>query len=529
MSRSETRAARFTPLAPAPHLMNVKGGWPGHLLALLCGLLTTFSLAPFFVWPLGIAASALLLATLHGQHRRVILWRCWLFGVGLFGSGTSWVYVSIQQHGNAPAPLATFLVFLFTALLALFTVMMGLLYSIAARPRHRANASGLVFAACWTLCEWLRCWLLTGFPWLFLGNAHLTTPLSGWAPVTGVLGISFVVALTGAALYQAISSRGKGRWHLALAALALWLCGWALQQSDWVEPAGAPLQVVLIQPNIAQSDKWQAEEFNNILRIYEQLSAPAWGADLVIWPEAAIPRLYQYIPKRIARLDRLAHDNASTLITGIPYRLDPAGDSASTEQTIYYNSVIALGEGSGAYFKQRLVPFGEYVPLEHWLRGIIGFFDLPMSHMSWGPARQEPINAGPWQLAPFICYEVVYPDMVARDSANAHFIVNVSNDSWFGHSIGPLQHFQIARMRALENGRYLLRGTNNGITAIIDHRGRVLSQAEQFTRTTVSGQAIPMRGQTPFSRLGSLPVISVCLLIVLIGSFGIRIRPNSPG
>jgi apolipoprotein N-acyltransferase len=256
------------------------------------------------------------------------------------------------------------------------------------------------------------------------------------------------------------------------------------------------------------------------MHIYRELSEQAWAADLVIWPEAAIPRLYQYIPRQLGELDLLAQEHATTLLTGIPYRYDKPTDPAS-ERVTYYNSVVALGTGSGIYFKQRLVPFGEYVPLERWLRGVIDFFDLPMSHMSWGPAKQNSLTTGPWRIAPFICYEVVYPDLVAHDSRDAHFIVTVSNDSWFGHSIGPPQHFQIARMRALENGRYVLRGTNNGITAIIDHQGHILAQAEQFIRTVIYGEAAPMQGQTPFNRLGSLPVVGCSLLITCLGMLNV--------
>ena len=375
----------------------------------------------------------------------------------------------------------------------------------------------MVFAACWTLAEWLRCWLLTGFPWLFLGNAHLETPLAGWAPVAGVLGISFITALSGAGLYLAFALRGRRRWALALIATSLWLGGAGLRQINWVEATGKPLRAAIIQPNIPQALKWQPQAFNHIIDIYSQLSSQAWTADLVIWPEAAIPRLYQYIPRQIEQLNQLALDNQATLITGIPYRYDPPTTDSSHHSSTYYNSVIALGAGSGIYFKQRLVPFGEYVPLEQWLRGIIDFFDLPMSHMSWGPKAQDTLTAGPWRLAPLVCYEVVYPDMVAHDSASADFIINISNDSWFGHSIGPLQHFQIARMRALENGRFLLRGTNNGVSAIIDHRGRVLHRAEQFTRSVIHGQAQAMQGRTLFSRTGSLPVIGLCLVIVTLG------------
>ena len=200
------------------------------------------------------------------------------------------------------------------------------------------------------------------------------------------------------------------------------------------------------------------------------------------------------------------------MFTGVPFLVE--------EGEGYYNSVVALGQGAGVYHKQHLVPFGEYVPLESVLRGLIAFFDLPMSAFSAGPADQPPLLAGAYRVAPYVCYEVVYPEMVARSARNADLLLTVSNDSWFGKSIGPLQHLQMAQMRALENGRYMIRGTNNGVSAIIDHRGRIVARSKQYVETTLKGQVDVMLGNTPFGSFGVTPVIAGCgitlLLMVLI-------------
>lgn len=489
-------------------------GWRGAVLSVGAGVLVTLSLAPFGFWPAGIIAALLLRAALEGQSSRVIMLRSWLFGVGLFGSGTSWVYVSIQEHGHASIALASFLIVLFTLGLALFNLMAGWLFSLCSRRAPGWN--WLAFPATWVLGEWLKSWLLTGFPWLFLGYAHLATPLAGWAPLVGVLGVSFVVALTGSIMYQlAITTRQRQLWLAGLVA-ALWIGGAGLRQINWVEPAAEPVQVAMIQPDIPQAMKWRPEAYEQIIKSYLKQTAPLWGTELIIWPEAAIPRLYQSASALIDQLDRKAAGNGSTLITGIPYRVDPGGDSRAT----LYNSVVALGDGSGVYFKQRLVPFGEYVPLERWLRGLIAFFDLPMSSFSRGPVNQQPLKAGKHSLAPFVCYEIVYPDLVANDARPADILLTVSNDSWFGRSIGPHQHFEIARMRALENGRYLIRGTNNGISGLVDHRGEVLQTAPQFTATVLRGEVVPMRGVTPYGRWGNLPLLLLALLAILPGALG---------
>ncbi len=487
-------------------------GRRGDLLCPVAGLMVTLSLAPFGFWPAGIAAVFLLRALLEGQARRTILWRSWLFGVGLFGSGTSWVYVSIQEHGHASVALASFLIILFTLGLALFNLLAGWLYSLSNQRAPEWN--WLALPASWVLGEWLKSWLLTGFPWLFLGYAHLSTPLAGWAPLTGVLGISFVVALTGSALYQLCISARRRQLAMVCLLAALWMGGAGLRRIDWVAPVGEPVQVAMIQPDIRQAMKWRPEAYKQIIDTYLRQTAQLWGTDLIIWPEAAIPRLYHNAGTLLEQLDRRAASSGSTLITGIPYRAAASGESSPG----LYNSVVALGKGSGMYFKQRLVPFGEYVPLERWLRGMIAFFDLPMSSFSWGRPNQEPLQAGAVTLAPFICYEVVYPAMVASDSRRADIILTVSNDSWFGRSIGPHQHFEIARMRALENGRYLIRGTNNGISGLVDYRGKVLQTAPQFTATVLRGAVVPMQGITPYGRWGNLPVVALALVLILLGA-----------
>lgn len=482
------------------------GRWPGHLAALLAGVLQVLSLAPFSFWPAGIAAIGLLYWLLQRQKTSTVILRCWLFGVGLYGSGISWIYVSIHEHGNAPPLLAGFLVALFTCLLALLPATAGACYRWISGPAPRLG--GLIFAACWVLVEWLRSWLLTGFPWLYSGYGHIDTALAGWAPVAGVLGITLIATLTGVAVADFLSDRSPRRLRLPALAALLWIAGWGLQQHEWVHLGGNAVRVGMIQPNIPQTVKWQPLAYGRIIASYRRLSSELWNNDIIVWPEAAIPRLYQRASGLIAELDSEAASHGASLITGIPFQKSQPGEGDSA----WYNSAVVLGNGEGQYFKQRLVPFGEYVPLAQWLRGLISFFDLPMSHMSWGAKNQPPLQAGPWKLAPFICYEIVYADLVARDTAAADFILTISNDSWFGRSIGPLQHFQMARMRALENGRYLIRSTNNGITAIVDHRGQVTHRSEPFTRTTLQGEARPMQGRTPFSYLGSLPTVFICLL-----------------
>lgn len=499
-------------------------GWIAYLIALLAGCLVTLSLAPFDIWPAGIASVALLAWLLNSQSHSGAIKIGWFYGVGLFGSGSSWIYVSIHEYGYAPVPLATFLTLLWTISMALFVVIHTSIYCRWVRDLRYGKTLG--FAALMVVMEWFRSWFLTGFPWLYLGYAHIDTPLAGWAPVAGVYAVSFCVALTGAVSCQLLLQRfsntdEKHPLRLASgAAILVWLAGGLLQWADWVSPADRPpVSVAMVQTNISQDVKWNRDQYWPTLALYESSSKPLWEAhDIVIWPEAAIPGYYQNAVEFFERISAQASEHDTSLITGIPY-LFPA--TATTERR-YHNSIMGFGSGSGTYFKQRLVPFGEYVPLENVLRGLIQFFDMPMSAFSAGPSDQAPLRAGDLTLAPFICYEIVYPELITQWLPQADLLITISNDAWFGNSIGPLQHLQMAQMRALESGRYLLRATGTGVTAIIDQRGQIAVRGTQFKREVISGKARVFTGSTPYSRFGNWPLLIVCLLL-LSPVIGIRL------
>jgi len=478
-------------------------------LAPTAGALVTLSLAPFHLWPAGIISCALYAYLLCTCSVREGVWRSWLYGLGMFGSGVSWVYVSINDFGGAGPALATFLIVLFcVGLSVLFQVSFGWFYVRFVRALPGGMLVG--FPASWVLAEWLRSWLLTGFPWLYLGYAHLDTPIAGWAPVVGVYGLSFVCALTGVCLFLAWRSRqAVACATYAVIVITLWAGGAVLKPIEWVvKGSEKPLSVVIFQPNVPQEHKWDPDWYQPILRQLREASEPHYGADILVWPEAAIPNFYQRARSFLDPIDERAAANETTLFVGVPFMAEQ-GEG-------YYNSVTALGEGSGVYHKQHLVPFGEYVPLEGLLRGLIAFFDLPMSAFSAGPLDQAPLRAGPFRVATSVCYEVVYPEMVARSARNSDLLLTVSNDSWFGRSIGPLQHLQMAQMRALENGRYMIRGTNNGVSAIVDHRGQIVSRSEQYVEATLKGEVNVMLGNTPFGTFGVTPVIASCGIALLL-------------
>lgn len=485
-------------------------GIRGDALSLVAGCLIPFSLAPYHIWPLSILALVMLMASLQNINSTRALLRGWLFGLGLYGTGASWVYVSIHQYGQAPALLALSLTGLFVAFLALsFTASFSWCY-----VRFRVSAT-LGFPALWILFEWLRSWLLTGFPWLQIGYAHMDTALSGWAPVTGLYGVSFASALCSSLLFSGLTHLMAAHPKKAVATLcwllAPWICGWALQQIQWTGGPVTPLKVTLLQPNIPQDIKWLAQQQGKTLQLLRDEALRQPRSDLLVWPENAIPLFHHQASDFIDSLDAVLKRNATSVISGIPWR----NSSAPYGNGSLHNSVFVFGNGAGVYHKQKLVPFGEYVPLQELLRGLIGFFNLPMSDFRPGPSNQSPLtikhNGGKISVMPYICYEIVYPDFVRRSAGDSQLLVTISDDSWFGKSIGPHQHLQMARMRALENARYLLRSTNTGITAIIDPRGDILSQARPFERSTITETIRIESGLTLYGRIGSWPILVTAL------------------
>ena len=505
--------------SPTPVLTSLlsEQPWLRAATLLVAGALQTLTFSPFNWWWLGPVSVALILLCCLPLASQKLFRAGWLVGLGLFGSGASWVYISISEHGNTSMPLAIILTVIFVAGLALFHGLAFWAWGKLAKDSIIRRL--LLFPAVWILGDWVRGWLLTGFPWLYLGTAHVDGPLGGFAPLVGVHGVTFLVTVTGGAAiaswWLARNTRYASAAIVAVVALLPWLTGPAVSTAQWTTLDEEPTTFASMQGNIPQQIKWDPDFLRDQIVAYLELTADHWNSDLILWPETAIPIPQDQAGKVIDHIGEELGEN-STLITGIPWY----GFSDSIEDFTFHNSIMAIGSGGGIYHKQKLVPFGEYVPLQQWLRGLIGFFDLPMSSFSPGPSDQAPLDANGTNIMPFICYEVAYPDFVARNASNAGLLLTISNDGWFGDSIGPLQHLQIARMRALETGRYMLRGTNNGVTAIIDHKGRITETIPQFERGVLTGEVYSAEGSTPYMQSGSWPVLTLAAILVVF----VRVR-----
>ena len=457
--------------------------------------------APAGLFPLAILTFAVLVHLWSKAAPRRAFWTGYAFGLGLFGFGVSWIYVSLHTFGGMPMPLAALATLLFCAFLALFPAGAGWLQArVPAPPWVRAC---LVAPAAWTLFEWLRSWIFTGFPWLSAGYAALGWPLQGYAPLLGVFGLSFLSLSLGGMAWLLFRQR---KLAAALPFVAVLGAGEAARHLQWTEPAGEPFSAALLQGNIEQDLKFRPERYAAILETYARL-AEATQARLIVFPETAVPRFYDRIePEYLARLEALAKRNGGDFLLGVPYR---------TREGAYYNSVISLGTAPRqAYHKSHLVPFGEVFPYgSRWLLNIL---NMPLADFSRGGAGQPPIAAAGQRIAVNVCYEDAFGDEIARRLPEATLLVNVSNVAWFGDSLAPAQHLQIARLRAVETGRMHLAATNTGITAAIDRDGRVLGRLPQFSEGRLEVTARGYTGATPYARYLDWPAVVVSLLILVV-------------
>ncbi len=486
---------------------------PRGLGILAAGAIAPLSLAPFDFWPAAPLSLLLLLYLLKNCSAKQAFWLGWLFGLGFYGFGSSWVYNSIHEYGYAPVPLAVLLTFLFVAGLSfLLSATMAYCYVKYLARFHWGTLIG--FPALWVLFEWLRSWLLTGFPWLYLGYAHVDTWLAEWAPLIGVYGLSLIVVLQSTLVFHLLT-RKRNIYAILFVLIFPWLLAYPLSMISWSHNVSKPLTVTLIQPNISQHVKWLPQQKPKTLRLLKEQTQQHLSSDLIVWPENAIPLFLHQAKNYLHGMELMARNSQTSIISGIPFWQEDAGQT-----TVLHNSIVAFGNGTqDLYHKQKLVPFGEYVPWQQLLRGVIQFFDLPMSDFMPGPSNQSSLalesQFGSYRIAPYICYEIVYPDFVRKLSRDSQLMLTISDDSWFGRSIGPHQHLQMARMRARENSRYLIRGTNTGLTAVINHRGEIQSRSGQFEQTNLTDTVQLRSGLTPFTRWGSLPILLLCILLLV--------------
>ncbi len=482
--------------------------------AAFVGALTTFAFAPYQVWPLAFVSVAALLYLISGQSAKKAAWIGYAWGFGQFATGISWVHVSIDNFGGMPKFASLLLMTMLVGYLAIYPALFaGLLNRFA--PNNNRTRFFVLAPALWLVSDWLRGWVMTGFPWLWLGYSQIDSPLASFAPIGGVELITLLIVISSGAISYALLNR---HWLTLIVPAVILATGFGLRNINWVTlNPDSTTKVALVQGNIEQALKWVPSQRWPTIMKYIDLTRQNWDADIIIWPEAAIPAFEFEISSFLANLDSNAKAHNSAVITGVVNQ---------DEQRRFYNSILSLGDTAYGdysydlekrYHKHHLLPFGEFVPFEEILRPIAPFFNLPMSSFSRGEFIQPNIDANGKQLAPALCYEIIFGEQVRENiTADTDFILTLSNDAWFGRSIGPLQHMEIARMRALEFAKPVIRSTNNGVTAVTDFKGNITAQLPQFETGVLRTQVTSTTGQTPYHGYGSWPLylwVAFCLAI----------------
>lgn len=506
---------------PVPSGRRRGRGFAADAACVAAGAVLPFAFAPFGLFPVAFASLAVLFLAWRGCRtpRRAFL-RGWLFGLGAFGAGTSWVRESFA-FGNVPDALGLVLAAGFVGCLALYPAVLGWIVARAAPAgargslrKREGDAPRLLalYPAAWMLGEWLRGWALTGFTWLQVGYAQIDAPASGWLPVAGVYGAGALAAFVAGALAWALLGRDRRAFALLGGAAVLWGAGAVLARVEWTRPAGPPVEVAIVQGNVAQDRKWRPEMRGPTLDRYAALTRRHFDADLVVWPESAMPGFLDTLEAFTRPLAAEAAGRGSVVLAGVPTRHGPGGR--------YMNSVVMLGPGPGAgiYHKRRLVPFGEYLPLSPLIRPVVEALGIRLADFSPGPRDQAPLRIGPHVLGVSICYEIAFGEEVRLALPEAALLVTVSNDAWFGDSIGPHQHLEMARARAAETGRWLVRSTNTGLSAVVSPRGEVKGSLPQFETAADTFEVVPMQGGTPWVRMGDAPIVTILVLWFAAGA-----------
>lgn len=486
-------------------------GWLA-LLCLITGASLALAFAPINFILFSFLAPAALYFALQQVNTRTAVWRGLCFGVGFFSVGTSWIYISIHVYGYASIPLSILLTACFVLILAVFFPLQAWLYSRWLRQSHYL-LDAFAFAASWALCEILRTVVLTGFPWLLLGNSQINSPLVSFAPIVGVYGVTLLVALIGALFVQFLQKPASFYRNLLFIFL-IFLVGFSLSFIHWATPVGNPLSVNLVQGNISQSIKWDQRYLDYSLARYKQLTEQNKMAQLVIWPEGAVADIYQNQSKFFDSLQPFLTQHNMTLMAGVIL--------SNIDNSQYYNGMVKLNNNTQFYAKRHLVPFGEYVPFSQWLGSIMRFLDIPMSNFAPGPSDQTLFSVNNLLIAPFLCYEIAYPGLVLSSLPEANILLTASDDSWFGDSWAAAQQLQIAQMRSIEVAREQLVVANTGYTGIIDERGRITAMLPRDTIGALNGHVQGLQGATP------LVYASGIEMILLLGLLGWLIWRNLP-
>ena len=496
-------------------------------LGLVFGVALTMAFAPAEAWWFAPYCVAGLMLLVSGRGRSAfVIGGC--FGLGWFGAGFWWILPALDSFSNAGMLFSFQLTAALVVYLSLFPACAAVLLArcrLAASPGLRGRLwtttrMALVFA----MAEWARGTLFGGFPMLSTGYAHTSGPLAGFAPVVGVAGLGFVnawiAALLACACWQPRAEQSLRLWlETAIPVLLVVASGALLRQVDWSTDTGRTLAVSLLQGNLAQSEKFTDAGFARAVNIYGRMAASAQG-QLTVLPETALPLEWSMMPPAVGRaFQDIADTTGSTVVIGTI--VHSAGSAGAPDELM--NSAIALRPrrtGMNAtpyrYDKQHLVPFAESLPDgSGWIGERLG---MAGNGLTPGRPGQPPLMVAGARVALSICFEDLFETALARQASDADVILNLTNFAWFTGSYAPVQHLQVAQMRALENARWFIQVSNTGVTALIDAHGHVQARLPENEPGVLAGRVRLLTGKTPFMVLGNWPLLlaaALCLLWAL--------------
>jgi len=479
------------------------------LSGFLLGLSVPFAFAPFYWFWLMPCALAGLFVIQYRLPVRLAIKSGFVFGFAAFGVGASWVYVSLHTFGGMPMLLAGFCVVVFVGILSLYPALAALLYNRISHSNIHIQLL-CIMPAFWVLIEVLRNYLFGGFPWLETGYSQSGIFLDVYAAITGVHGLSLIVAIQAGCLASICLCKAKNCLIPVVILMMIIIGGKVLSWHDWTQPRGDTINVAMVQSVIPIETKWNPEKRKYILDKYFRLSSQFNDAELIIWPEAAIASsLDQLDADFFEQLQRLN----KPLLAGFVER--GYGEKINDS----YNAAVLFAEEPDIYRKRHLVPFGEYMPLRFMLDPITHYLNIPNSSMSPWNEYQSPMYFADHRLGIGICFEEAFPADMRNIAKDADVLINLSEDAWFGRSLGPHQRLQMAQIRAIETGRPSLRSSNTALTSLIDHKGRIVKITKSHVEEVLQVIVQPRQGLTPYMRYGDFLVFLILAVMCLPGAF----------
>ncbi len=427
------------------------------------------------------------------------------FGLGHFLSGLYWVYISVHIFGGVPEWAAVLLMFALVILMSSYLLIAGFIISYLCS--HKKKYIIIIGPSVWILIEWIRGWAFSGFPWLTSGYSQIDSFLIAFAPLFGVYGVSWILLFSSSSFLYFYMKKQKSIACLSL--IFPYILGYLILPIDWTSSFGNPIPVEIIQGGIAQDQKWRREQLPKTMEIYRNATYESGNNTLIIWPEVAIPASTVYLRNYFQSIQEHLSDKNKTLAIGALETIQNVEGS--------YNSFLYFNGTDIQYYRKRhLVPFGEYFPVPDFLREWMEMNNLPSFDLIRGEKHQSLIKYNDEiNIAASICYEIAFGSEQLHAFPEANLLINVSNDAWFGDSIAPHQHLQITRMRAAETGRPIVRATNNGISAFINHKGKDMKKSGQFSYEKLQYLVKPRRGSTLYVLLGDAPVILLSSFLIL--------------